>query len=31
LVKMIDKYRNLPESERRMVDATLFTDIVKKP
>jgi len=31
LVKMIEKYRNLPESERRMVDATLFTDIVKKP
>lgn len=31
LVKMIEKYRNLPESERRMVDATLFADIVKKP
>jgi len=31
LVRIIEKYRNLPESERRTIDASLFTDIVKKP
>jgi len=30
LVKMVEKYHNLPESERRTVNASLFTDIVKK-
>lgn len=28
LIKMIEKYRNWPESERRIVDASLFTDII---
>lgn len=31
LVKMIDKYRHWPESERRVMDASLFSDIVRKP
>ena len=31
LVKMIEKYRNLPDNERRTVDASLFTDIINKP
>jgi len=31
LIKMIVKYRDLPASERRVLDAVLFADIVKKP
>jgi len=31
LVKMIEKYRNLPESECRIMDASFFVDIVNKP
>jgi two-component system response regulator LytT len=31
LIKMIEKYRNIPASERRIIDASLFTDIVNKP
>ena len=30
LIRMIEKYRNWPESERRTVDAFMFTDIIKK-
>lgn len=30
LTWMIEKYRNWPESERRVVDASMFTDIIKK-
>jgi len=30
LVKMIGKYRDFPASERRILDAALFTDIVRK-
>ncbi len=30
LVKMIGKYRNLPVAERKILDAALFADIVKK-
>lgn len=31
LNRMIDKYRNLPQNERRTIDALLFADIVNKP
>lgn len=31
LVKMIEKYRDLPFSQRKTLDATLFADFVKKP
>jgi DNA-binding LytR/AlgR family response regulator len=31
LVKMIEKYREIPQAERRILDATFFADIVKKP
>ena len=31
LVKMIDKYRNWPENERRVIDATVFADIIRNP
>lgn len=31
LVKMIDKYRHWPQVERRVIDASLFRDIVRKP
>lgn len=31
LIGMIEKYRNLPVSERMTLDASLFTDIIKKP
>ena len=31
LSKMIEKYRNLPANEHRVLDAALFTDIVRKP
>jgi DNA-binding LytR/AlgR family response regulator len=30
LVRIIEKYRNLPESERRIMDASFFADIVNK-
>ena len=30
LEKMIEKYKHLPVSERQTVDASLFTDIIKK-
>lgn len=31
LAKTIEKYRNIPEDKRRILDAALFADIVKKP
>ena len=31
LMKMIDKYRYWAPSERRLIDASLFRDIVRKP
>ncbi|HET6557801.1 MAG TPA: response regulator [Prolixibacteraceae bacterium] len=31
LIKMIEKYRHWPESERRVIDASMFTDIIRKP
>ena len=31
LIRMIEKCRNMPVSEHRVLDATLFEDIVKKP
>ena len=31
LYKMIVKYRDFPASERRILDAALFADIVRKP
>ena len=31
LIRMIEKYRNLPVSERKTVDASFFTDIINKP
>jgi len=31
LIKMIEKYRHWPESERRVIDAAVFTDIIRKP
>ncbi len=31
LAKMIEKYRNLPANEHRVLDAAFFADIVKKP
>lgn len=30
LIRMIEKYRNWPESERRIVDASMFTDLFNK-
>lgn len=30
LIKMIKKYRNLPKSERRLLNASVFKDIMKK-
>jgi DNA-binding LytR/AlgR family response regulator len=30
LVRMIEKYRNLPESERRIMDASFFADLLDK-
>jgi two-component SAPR family response regulator len=30
LNKMIEKYRNLPDCERRTLDASFFTDIIKR-
>lgn len=30
LLKVIEKYRNWPESERRVLDASVFKDIVRK-
>jgi DNA-binding LytR/AlgR family response regulator len=30
LVKMIEKYRHLPVSERKTIDASFFTDIMNK-
>jgi len=31
LAKVIEKYRDLPDSERRTANAALFADIVRKP
>ncbi|HLN72689.1 MAG: LytR/AlgR family response regulator transcription factor [Methylococcaceae bacterium] len=31
LVRILDKYRNWPEERRRVMDATVFADIVRKP
>jgi two-component system response regulator LytT len=31
LAKMIEKYREIPQAERRILDAAFFADIVKKP
>jgi two-component SAPR family response regulator len=31
LVRVIDKYRSWPENERRLIDASMFTDIIRKP
>ena len=30
LIRIIEKYRNWPESERRIIDASMFTDIIRK-
>ena len=30
LIRLIEKYRHWPDSERRIVDASMFTDIIKK-
>lgn len=30
LIRIIEKYRNWPESERRIIDASVFTDIIRK-
>lgn len=30
LVRMIEKYRRLPKSERRLINASVFKDIVRK-
>ncbi|MGE5394357.1 MAG: LytR/AlgR family response regulator transcription factor [Candidatus Saccharibacteria bacterium] len=31
LVRILDKYRNWPEERRRVMDASVFADIVRKP
>lgn len=31
LVRVIEKYRNWPENKRRLIDAGMFTDIIRKP
>lgn len=31
LTKIVDKYRNLPASKRRVMDSAFFADIVNKP
>jgi two-component SAPR family response regulator len=31
LIRIIEKYRNWPERERRIMNASMFTDIIRKP
>lgn len=31
LVRMLEKYRNWPEERRRILDAAVFADIIRKP